>query len=214
MKRLLTLLLTLYSLTSANAEEWRSDAHRCAITLPQTEAWTVGNASRLPAGEMIFSAANMETKQGVSVIVIPDFPTSSIASQAAITRISEIVTALGFEIKNKTPIEWLGRSFIEILGLRSKDASGELVSVTRATIIEKKAYLVTTMGRGDESRIEDERFMKVLKSFRFTDSDEKPVSNANPNIHLYRMGYITCLVVMLILMSAFVIMTLRTKRRY
>lgn len=213
MKRLLTFLLPFFLIASALAEEWRSDEHLCAITLPSSEPWQMGNATRVPAGEMIFSAANMESKQVVSVIVIPDFPTTNVNSQASVARFGEIVTALGFEIKSRTPMEWLGRSFIEITGLRAKDASGEQVLVARATIFQKKAYLVTTFGRGEESRIKDERFMRVIQTFRFMELDEKQQAAPSPFMRYYRTGYIVCLIVMLVLIAAFAIMYFRTMRR-
>ena len=214
MKRLLILLLPLFLLASAGAEILRSDEHRCTITLPDNEPWQRGNVLRLPAGEMIFNAAHMETKQAVSVIVMPDFPTKNLDSPAAFARFTEIIKAQGFEIKSRTPMEWLGLPFIEIVGRRLNDISGELISVTRATIVEKKAYLVNTFGRGDESRMEDERFMRVMKSFRFMDADEKPQINTAPLMRYYRAGYITCIVVMLVLMVSFSIMYLRTQRRH
>lgn len=212
MKRLLTLLLPLFLLATAAAEELRSDEHRCVITLPDN-VWQSGNIQRLPVGEVIFNAANMETKQSVSVIVIPDFPTSDLDSPAALARFTEIIKAQGFEVKSQKTMEWLGRPFIEIIGRRLNDATGELVSVTRAAIVEKKAFLVSTFGRGDESRMEDERFMRVIKSFRFMDASEKPLTITVPFLRYYRAGYILCIVVMLVLMVAFTIMYIRTQRR-
>ena len=214
MKRLLTFLLPIFLIFSAAAEEWRSDAHLCAITLPNNEPWQFGNAARLPSGEMIFSAANMEDKQSVSVIVIPDFPTNNVLGQAAISRFSEMLTAMGFQTKKKTQIEWLGLPFVEIIGERPNDASGQQVLVTRAAIVEKKAYLVTTFARGDESRLEDERFMRVLKTFRFLEPNQKQLTGPSPFMRYYRAGYVVCLIVMLVLMFAFFIMYIRTRRRH
>lgn len=181
--------------------------------MPDSEPWQVGNASKLPAGEMIFSAANMESKQALMLIVIPDFPTNNVSSQAAISRFSEMITALGFQASKRTPIEWQGRPFVEIIGLRPNDATGEQVLVARAAIVEKKAYLVTTFGRGDVSRSEDERFMRVMKTFRFLEPDQKPLTGPSPYMRYYRAGYIVCLIVMIALLAAFSIMYYRTMRR-
>lgn len=214
MKRLIILLLPLFLLASAGAEELRSDEYRCTLTLLNTEPWQTGNVQRMPVGEMIFSAANMETKQVVTVIVIPKFPSSNLDTPAALIRFTEILKAQGFEIIKHSPIEWLGLPFIEIVARRLNDATGELVSVTRATIVDKKAYLVSTSGRGDESRMEDERFMRAIKSFRFMDPDDKQVTAPSPYVRYYRAGYIACLVVMLALSAAFAIMYFRTQHRH
>ncbi len=215
MKRLSILILPLLFLASARAEEWRSDAQRCAITLPDSEPWQKGNAVRLPSGEMIFSASNMDNRQAVTLVVIPDFPTNNVGSSASIARFTESIAAQGFEVVKKTPLEWNGLAYIQIVGRRLKDATGELVSVTRATIKDKTAFLVSTYGRGDESRLEDERFMRVMKTFRFLDGEENAVaSTPSPFMRFYRIGYSTCAVLMFVLMTAFFGMYYRTRRQY
>ncbi len=214
MKHILTLLLPFFLITIAHAEELHFYEHHCAITLPDTEAWQNGNTLRMPAGEMIFNSVNMETKQVVSIIVIPNFPTNNISTPAALTRFKEIITAQGFEMKTQKNIEWLGQPFMEIVGRRLNDASGELVSIMRATILEKTAYLVSTIGRGDERRMEDERFMRVISSFRFLDPDEKLLTATPLYLRYYRAGFNMCLIVMLVLTAAFTIMYIRTVRRH
>ena len=214
MKRLLTLLFPFFLLASAGAEEWRSYERQCSITLPDTEPWQRGNAYRLPAGEMIFTAAHMETRQVVTVVVIPDFPTGDISNPAASNRFAESLTAQGFTVAKQKRIEWIGRPFIEIVGRRLNDVTGELVSVTRATIDKNKtAYLVSTFGLGNERRMEDERFMRVLNSFRFDEGEKKPAANSSPLMRYYRFSYIACAVAMVMLIIAFAVMYIRTHRR-
>ena len=212
MKRLLTLLILFFLLARAGAEAWHSDEYHCALLLPDTEAWQRGSATRLPAGEMIFSAANMETKQAISVIVIPDFPTSDINNPAVITRVMECIKAQGFSLMKQEPMEWLGRPFIQFTSQREDAASGQLTSVARAAMSGNSVYLVNTYARGDENRAKDERFLRVLETFRFLEMQASVPPEANPLFRRYRLGYMTCAGVLVALVAVFATVMFFTRR--
>ena len=207
-------MLPLLLLSSALAEEWHSDEYHCSLVLPDTESWQRGNAFRAANGELIFSAKNPETKQSISVIVLPDFPTSNLNSPATLKRLRAILREQGFEMKTESYMEWNGHPFIEIVGVHPDDSKGKFISVARATIIGRKVYYVSTSASGDESALGDDKLMRVINSFRFINQDEKLQIKEAPLIRYYQGGYVVSLVLMCVLVTSFFLMYFRTRARF
>jgi hypothetical protein len=105
MQRLATLLLILLLFAPAHAEQWVSDQFRCSLSLPEGESWSRGAPTRVPSGEMIYISSHPESKQAISVIVIPRIPSNDLGNPAVISRIMENLVGLGFAVTGHSPVK-------------------------------------------------------------------------------------------------------------
>lgn len=217
MKQLLSLLLLLGLLLHARAEEWHSQEYGITLTLPSNEPWQRGNMTRIAGGEMLFSASNMDTKQGVAVLRLPDQPTNDIEKPAMIQRLSDVLTAMGFAVESSAPMQWNGATYIQFFARRAGDSKN--ISIIRATLRENQAYLVLTSGRGNESSATDKDFMQVMETFRFVDTAEDtliasdPAPDKDPVFQKNRLAFKVCLAVAAALVGIFAVMLFGTRGR-
>ncbi len=217
MKHLLPLLLLCLLLT-ARAEEWRSEQYGCALILPSNEPWQRGNSSPLPAGEVIYSASNMDTKQGLMVVHIPDLPTNDVQMPAMVERLKGTLASLGFATTTAVPLERDGLIYVQFIAQRMGEGQGKIVCVARATIRQAQAYLILTFGRGDEDRVSDKDFMRVMDTFHFVDPTALSAADMPPALdplfNKNRIAYIICFGVAGMAVCGFGVMLLATRRRY
>ncbi len=217
MKHLLPVLLLCLLLT-ANAEEWRSEQYGCALMLPSNEPWQRGNSVPLPAGEVIYSASNMDSKQSVMVVYIPDLPTNDVRKPAMVERLKGTLASLGFTTTTAMPLERGGLIYMQFTARRTGEGQAKTVCVARATIRQNHAYVVLTFGRGDEDRVNDKDFMRVMETFHFVDPAALSAADVPPALDpLFkknRAAYRICLAVAGALVCAFGVMMLATRRHY
>jgi hypothetical protein len=219
MKHFLSLLLLLALLLHARAEEWRSEEYGCVLMLPSNEPWQRGNLTRIPGGEMIFSASNMDDKQSVAVLRISDQPTNDIEKPAMLQRLKEMLAGMGLTVANATPMPWNGAPSMQFIARRTNDEQSRIICVARALLYDSQAYIVLVSGRGDENSATDKAFMRVLETFRFLDADElaRIAGDAAPAQDLTfqknRLAFKVCLALAAALVGIFAVMLFGTRGR-
>ncbi len=192
MKRLLVIFLLLLTAV-VSAQEYTLENYKCAVTLPPGDKWQKGYPQKLQLGEMIFNAVRPEAKQ-LFLIVVTDVPVDNPGSPAVVARMMEVAGAMGYRASEPAGIEVDGVKYVQFIGRRSEANASEVLMVARGTVREKMIYLTMMVGLGDETMVKDERFMRVLKSFRFlVDQTVAPPPSANPLYGRYKMGMIVCL---------------------
>ena len=218
MKHLLPLILLLCLLLRAHADEWRSEEYGVALTTPSNEPWQRGSAAKIPAGDVVFFSTNMDSKQCVAIVRIPDLPTNDVQLPAMVARLKETLVSLGFTAVSASPLVWKESVFVQFIARRSSEVQAKTVCVARATIRENIAYLVLTYGRGSEDSLQDKDFTRVVDSFRFIDPGEFAPADLSPMLdplfRKNRMTYRVCLAVVGVLICIFTGMMLGTRRRH
>ena len=219
MKQLLSLLLLLALLLHARAEEWRSEEYGCVLLMPSNEPWQRGNMTRIPGGEMIFSASNMDDKQNVAVLRIPDQPTNDIEKPAMVQRLKETLAAMGLTVESSAPMPWNGAASMQFIARRGGESQSRIICVVRALLHENQAYMVLVSGRGDENSATNKNFMRVMETFRFLDAAElaRIAGDAAPAQDLAfqknRLAFKVCLVLAAALVGIFAVMLFGTRGR-
>ena len=189
--RLLLTLLLIFATTlpRAAADEWISDQYHCALTIPTQESWAAATRQQLPNGEVIFHAASMTTSQGLMLTYVPDMPSSDLNNPALVKRITELLESQGWSAENSTRMEWKGRPFLQFIAQRRDVVAGRLIGIARATMRERKLYVITAYGKGEADRADDSEFMRVMETFRFVDQPTAIVNHpAGPSAMTYRMA--------------------------
>jgi hypothetical protein len=213
MKRFLAFFLLAF-LGAASAQEIVLDQYQCIITLPAGEGWQRGVSMRIPAGEMVFNASRPDTRQVFAVVVLPNMPTDDIEAPGITNRVLETLSAIGYKTGPPKFIQWKGAKYAQFVGRRQDPQAADFISMTRATLRNKVLYLMLIDGRGDESRLADPHFMRVMESFRF----EEPaagirVAAADPLFKAYRLGAYGCVVAAAVLAFLYGGVMLATRRQ-
>lgn len=216
MPRIIALLLLIrLAATATLAADHISDQHRFTISLPDTESWMRGNVQPLGRdAEIVFSFVNMESREGVTVAMLPKIPTNNIMNQAVISRIIELLTLQGFTVLSHAPRTVNGLEHLEFVGRRTDENGKKIISISRGLLRDGTVYLTTFFGVGDEDRALDASFLRVINTFRLLD-DRKAVATPeiDPMFSLYRPSYIACLSAAGVLALLFAIIMFRTRKR-
>lgn len=195
-RRLCTLLLFLSAmLQRSGADEWISEEHHCAVTIPSQESWIPKLRQDLPFGEIIYHSASMTSSEGIMITVVKDMPTSDIRNPAVVKRINELLESQGWSPDEPKRMEQFKRPFLQFTSFRRDALAGNLVGVTRATPRGPDTlYVVTAYGKGDASRAEEPAFMRVIETFRIVEVQTARTENREgPAPGLYRLAIICTL---------------------
>jgi hypothetical protein len=208
MQRVATFLLVFLLLARAGAEQWISDEFRCSLSLPEGEAWMRGAPTRVSSGEMIYTSSHPESKQTISVIVIPRIPSNDLGNPAVVSRIMENLVGLGYAVTGHAPVKIGEADFLEFIATKKESAAIEVAALARATMRENTIYLALTSAPGDEEKTQDKYFRRVIDTFSLANTTAQSRNPLlDPLFHNYRITYIACAVAVgaLLFMSIFVV---------
>jgi hypothetical protein len=213
MKRLLAFFLLALPL-AAPAQEIGLYQYQCAVTLPVGEGWNRGRAQAVPAGEMIFNASRPATGQLFALVLLPNIPSDNVEAPGVTGRILETLSAVGYKAGAPEFIQWKGAKFAQFIARRQDPRAADFIAVVRATLREKTIYLLILDGRGDASRVGDEQFMRVMESFRFTESGSETLPpGEDPLFNIYRLGAYSCAAAVGVLVFLYGGVILATRRK-
>lgn len=213
MKLLLAFFLLLVPLMGLG-QDIVLDTYECALSLPAGEGWQRGYAQKLPEGEMIFSATRPESRQVFAVSLLPDMPSTDITNPGIVARVLETLGALGYKPGTPAFIDWKGQKCVQIFARRDEAAARDFICVVRAVMRGRNIFVVMTVGRGDEDRVKDPLFMRVVESFRFLEAPAHTYSvYSSPFFSLYRISAYTCGGAAVVLVAIFIVIMTTVKRR-
>lgn len=211
MKHLLAFFLLLLPCL-ARAQEYVLETYKCAVTLPPGERWQRGFAQKMPVGEIIFNAVRPEAKQ-LFLIMVAEVPSDNPGDPGVVSRMRELVSAMGYKTGAPEGIDVAGVKYVQFIATRPEDSAGDIVAVIRATVRDKTIILKMMVGTGDEKMVNDDRFMRVMRSFRFiADQTQIPPPTAMPYYLTYKLGAIVCFSTAAVLMVAFWIVMMVTRK--
>jgi len=169
------LLITLLSfvaawLPQAIADDWTSEKHLCALTIPTSESWTAGMKQQLPNGEMILHAVAMDTNEGIQVTFTPEMPTTELRDPEIEKKVQELLIVQGWTPVSGMEVKWQDRQFLQFVSRRKDAIHGPMIGLSRATIRKGDLYVVTAYARGDTNRVEDPKFMRIMDTFHLLES--------------------------------------------
>jgi hypothetical protein len=213
--RITLLLLAAAGLPRAVADDWTSEKHLCALTIPTTESWTAGMKQALPVGEVILHAISMDTNEGIQVTFVPEMPTTELRDPDIEKRIQELLILQGWTLESGLELKWQDRQFLQFVGRRRDAVFGQMVGVSRATIRKGDLYVVTAYARGETSRVNDPKFMRIMNTFHLLDRATpvvaKPSDDQRPMHKFALLGTVGAAGLLLV---AFAVMMYRTRHGF
>jgi hypothetical protein len=206
------LIFAAAALPRAVADEWISEEHLCALTIPTQESWTSGRRQALPTGEVIFHGISMHSDEGIMVTFAPDMPTTDLGDPGIQRRVQEFLLLEGWSIESGVQITWKARPFLQFITQRKDAASGVLLGVARATIRAGELFIVTAYGKGKADRVDDPNFMRVMNTFRFIERQAPVVDPATvARIRMYQFGLFGTATAAALLIVAFAVTMFRSR---
>jgi len=207
------LILSATTLHRAMADEWISEQHLCALTIPTHESWTSGMRQKLPAGEVLLHAVSMESSDGVIVTFVPEMPTTDLRDPAMEKQIQELLILQGWTLESGIEVTWQNRKFLQFIAGRKDALFGKQIGVARATIRAGDLFIVTAYGKGDAERANDPRFMRVIDTFHFVErSAMKKDTTPAPSFMHYHIAIVGSAGAAALLIAAFFVTMYRSRQ--
>jgi hypothetical protein len=208
---LITLLLLLAC--PVGAADWRSELYGCAWNMPAGEPWQENPAQKVAQAEMIYNAMHMDTKQTVSVVLLPAMPTRDLQNPAMIQRFLQALISMGYAISDQSVKLDQKPPYIEFVGTRTDATFGELFCMARGMMRENNGFLVLTLARGNVEMAASERVQKMLDRFSFFEVIKMPEKGPDPMLQQHRLLYILSGSSAALLMIAFAVAMFFSRRR-
>ena len=200
-------------LPRAIADEWISEKYRCALTIPTQESWTPALIQQLPSGEMIFHAASMTSRQGISISYVPDISFRDINNPTLVKHIQKLLEAQGWAVGSATQLVWNGRPFVQFISRRRDLVEGKILGITRVTLRQSSLYVITAYGKGEANRAEDPEFMRVMETFRLLEGSSAIVNHAEgPLLKQYQLAMLGTVGAAVLLIGAFFAVVIHVRR--